>query len=85
MEVDYMRIGYASLTTGVRETNFRTCILKNASSENLLAIIEDNLHSLENIIDYNIQNGIKLFRISSGIIPFGSSPINKLKWWDIWR
>lgn len=38
MEVCYMKIGYASLTTGVRETNFKTCILKNATDENLLSI-----------------------------------------------
>ncbi len=80
-----MRIGYACLTLGVRETNFRTCILKNASEENLLSIIEHNLDILENIIDYNIQNNIKLFRISSDIIPFGSSPANSLKWWDIFE
>lgn len=78
-----MRIGYASLTTGVRETNFKTCILKNATDENLLSIIHHNLDSLENIIDYNVKTGIKLFRISSGIIPFGSSSVNELKWWEI--
>ncbi|NLY37014.1 MAG: hypothetical protein GX046_07255, partial [Tissierellia bacterium] len=71
-----MKIGYACLTLGVEETNFKTCILKNASEENLLSIIEHNLNSLDGIIDYNIENNIKLFRISSGIIPFGSSPAN---------
>lgn len=78
-----MRIGYACLTIGVKESNFKSCILKNADDENLLALIEHNLDSLDNIIDYNIEKDIKLFRISSGIIPFGSSPANKLKWWDI--
>lgn len=78
-----MRIGYACLTIGVREAGFKTCILKNANEENLLSIIEHNLDSLENIIDYNIKNNIRLFRISSDIIPFGSSPANHLKWWDI--
>ena len=80
-----MRIGYACLTLGVRETNFKTCILKNANEENLLRIIEHNLNSLENIIDYNIGNNIKLFRISSDIIPFGSSPANTLDWWNIFE
>lgn len=80
-----MKIGYACLTLGVKATNFKTCILKNASEENLMSIIDHNLDSLDNIIDYNIKNNIKLFRISSDIIPFGSSPANELKWWDIFN
>ena len=78
-----MKIGYACLTVGVRETNFKSCTMKNAREENLLEIIEYNLKSLENIIDYNIQNGIKLFRISSDLIPFGSSEVNKVPWWEV--
>jgi UV DNA damage endonuclease len=45
-----------------------------------LDLISHNLNSFENIIDYNIKNNIKLFRISSDLIPFGSSPINSLTW-----
>lgn len=78
-----MKIGYACLTVGVRETNFKSCTMKNAREENLLEIIEYNLKSLENIIDYNIQNGIKLFRISSDLIPFGSSEVNEVPWWEV--
>ncbi|NLC03601.1 MAG: UV DNA damage repair endonuclease UvsE [Tissierellia bacterium] len=80
-----MRIGYACLTLGVRDTNFKTTILKNASDENLLSIIKHNLDVLDKIIDYNIDNNINLFRISSDIIPFGSSPVNLLKWWNIFE
>lgn len=80
-----MRIGYACLTLGVRDTNFKTCILKNATKDNLLKIIDHNLDTLERIIDYNIENNIKLFRISSDIIPFGSSPVNELEWWSIFH
>lgn len=78
-----MRIGYACLTVGVPNTELKSCILKNASEENLIRIIDHNLNALENIIDYNIKNEIKLFRISSDIIPFGSYPANKLVWWKI--
>lgn len=78
-----MSIGYACLTVGVSNTNQRSCTIKNASEEKLSEIIEHNLNSLENIIDYNIENNIKLFRISSDLIPFGSSPVNKLPWWDL--
>ena len=78
-----MKIGYACLTAGVPDTELKSCILKNASEDNLTRIIDHNLNALENIIDYNIKNEIKLFRISSDIIPFGSNHVNKLVWWEI--
>ncbi len=78
-----MRIGYACLTKGIRDTDFKSCTMKNAREDRLMDLIDYNLHSLENIIEYNIKENIKLFRISSDIIPFGSSPVNTLKWWDI--
>lgn len=77
-----MSIGYACLTVGVPNTEMKSCIMKNANDENLIRLIEHNLNSLASIIDYNIRNDIKLFRISSDIIPFGSSPANKLHWWE---
>lgn len=75
-------IGYASLALGIPGTKMSSTIQKNASSERLLSIIEANLNALDKIIDYNVTNGIRLFRISSDLIPFGSSPVNKLPWWD---
>ncbi len=75
-----MRIGYACLAVGVPNTAQRTCIQRNASSERLTELIAHNLVSLENIMDYNIKNDIRLFRISSDLIPFGSSPVNTLDW-----
>lgn len=80
-----MNIGYACLTVGVPNTDFRSCLQKNASDEKLVELIAHNLNSLENIIDYNIRNQIRLFRISSGLIPFGSSPVNRLPWRDLFR
>lgn len=78
-------IGYACLTVGVPETKHRTCTMKNASQDVLMNLIQSNLESLDKILDYNIQNGIKLFRISSGIIPFGSHSANDLRWWEIFE
>ncbi|MEA4988119.1 MAG: UV DNA damage repair endonuclease UvsE [Anaerovorax sp.] len=80
-----MSIGYACLTIGVPNTDIKSCMMKNASDEKLLELIAYNLNSLENIIDYNVNNNILLFRISSGIIPFGSSSVNQLKWWEIFE
>lgn len=78
-----MSIGYACLAVGVPYTDYKTCRLKNVSVEKLEELIKYNLSSLEYIIDYNIKNDIKLFRISSDLIPFGSSSVNTLPWWEL--
>ncbi len=78
-----MNIGYAFLTVGVFGVKQRTCMIKNATPDILMSLIQSNLAALDKIIDYNIKNNIRLFRISSDIIPFGSHPINTLKWWEI--
>ncbi|NLB51880.1 MAG: UV DNA damage repair endonuclease UvsE [Syntrophomonadaceae bacterium] len=75
-----MSIGYACLTVGVRNAEFKNCILKNATPKRLYELIGHNLIILDRIIDYNIANNIRLFRISSDLIPFGSSPVNQLPW-----
>ena len=80
-----MEIGYACLTLGVQNADFRTCLMKNADDAKLKELIAHNLNSLENIIDYNIENRIRLFRITSGLIPFGASPMNKLPWCELFQ
>lgn len=75
-----MSIGYACLTVGVQNTGFSRCSLKDATEEKIRTVSKHNLESLSKIIDYNILNNIKLFRISSDIISFASHPINKMIW-----
>lgn len=75
-----IRIGYACLAVAVPDTDIRSCILRNANEARLLALIDHNLSALETMIDYNIRNGIKLYRISSDLIPFGSSVAIHLPW-----
>jgi len=77
-----MKIGYACLTVGVWGTKQRSCTMKTATPEALRRLISLNLDALDKLLDYNIENGIPLFRISSDIIPFGSHPLNTLKWWE---
>lgn len=78
-----MNIGYACLTVGVEGTQLKTCRQSHADEEKLKEIILFNLNSLNKMLDYSIQNGIQLLRISSDIIPFGSHPVNTLKWWEL--
>ena len=75
-----MSIGYACLTIGVPGTDLKTCRMKNADEPRLQSLIGHNLSALEKQVDYNVKNGVRLFRISSDIIPFGSSPANGLRW-----
>lgn len=77
-----MAIGYACIHIGSEKTNLSALRLKNASEENIRKVILKNLNALEAIINYNVENGIHLFRISSDIIPFGSHPENKIRWWE---
>ena len=78
-----MSIGYACLNIGTPNTSIRSVMQRNATPEKLTEVTAHNLAALERMIDYNRKNNIKLFRISSDLIPFGSSPVNALPWWDI--
>ena len=75
-----MKIGYACICVGEPSVNMRTCIMKFATEARLCEIMEHNLRSLKNILIYNEQHHIQMFRISSDLIPFGSSPINQIDW-----
>jgi UV DNA damage endonuclease len=75
-----MSIGYACLAVAVPGSELKNCILKNATKDHLLSLIGQNLDSLDKLIDYNVQNGISLFRISSDLIPFGSSVAAEIQW-----
>lgn len=75
-----MSIGYACISIGVPGTGLRTCTKKFATPELLSEIIGSNLRSLERQIDYNVEQGIRLFRISSDIIPFAGTAVNTVNW-----
>lgn len=80
MKNEIIRIGYASLVWDFPKANFKTVRLKNFSVEKIRELIAFNLNSLNQITDYNIKHGIRMFRLSSSLIPFGSLPINSLDW-----
>ena len=78
-----MSIGYVCLNIGTPNTNIRSVMQRNATPEKLTEVTEHNLEALEKMVDYNIANDIRLYRISSDLIPFGSSPVNALDWPEI--
>ncbi len=75
-------IGYACKLIGVPGTAIRSTILRAATPDRLLEIVRHNLAALRQIIDYNVSIGVRLFRISSDIIPFGSHPDVSFPWRD---
>lgn len=82
----YMNIGFVGIILNEKNgIQMNTCILRNATEQNLRVIIEKNLQTLDKILDYLIENNIHLFRISSVIIPFASHPVNKIKWWEDYK
>ncbi|WP_106449752.1 UV DNA damage repair endonuclease UvsE [Trichococcus alkaliphilus] len=78
-----MSIGYACLNIGTPNTNIRSVMQRNATPEKLTEVTAHNLEALSKMVDYNIANDIRLYRISSDLIPFGSSPVNTLDWPEI--
>jgi len=70
------------MSIGVEGAKISRCSIGNATPDNLRRIIGHNFDALDTAVDYNIAMGIKLYRISSDIVPFGSHPVNKLLWWE---
>lgn len=77
-----INFGYACLALGVVDTQMKSCTMRTATPERLREIIAHNLQVLMRLVQYNKANHIHLFRISSDLIPFGSSPVNVLAWQD---
>ena len=80
MEFLQHRIGYACMNGDIEPSTYKTCRIASLSDSKLVSLIRHNLDVLEAAIDYNIKHDIRLFRISSNIIPFGSHPLNTLDW-----
>jgi len=78
-----MSIGYACLAVGVPESEMKSLTLSKVSEKTLLDTSRINLAHLKNLLIYTTANNLKLFRISSDLIPFGSSDANTLPWWEV--
>lgn len=74
-----VRIGYVGLNTEL-DTPSKTFKLTSYSEERMLQVAKANLEALEKILNWNIDNKIKIFRITSQLIPFASHPINSGSW-----
>jgi UV DNA damage endonuclease len=76
-----IRLGYACVHTRL-PSSARTLRLARVTPERLREVIAGNLDALEAILRWNVEHDIRVFRLTSNLIPFGSHPVNTLSWWD---
>jgi UV DNA damage endonuclease len=75
-----MKIGYACIPLTTNAKTNRRLMLKNFSEKMFLEVLEQNLIDLRRILECNNKFNIKLFRISSDIVPLGSHSVNEVAW-----
>jgi UV DNA damage endonuclease len=75
-----MRIGYPCVNEAMDCSSSTTFRLASYSEERLLPAVTNNLACLRRLLEWNAAQGLLFFRISSGIVPFGSHPVNTYPW-----
>src|ERR1700730_4291405 len=75
------RLGYACLSLSVEDSSPRGAVRRHATPERRPALIAANLAGLNRVLEFNVECGVRMFRLSSDIVPFGSHPVNALAWW----
>jgi UV DNA damage endonuclease len=76
-----LRVGYACINTRLPSAG-RKLRLANVSDERLRELVTANLDALGAILRWNLEHDIRVFRLSSETVPFGSHPVNALRWWE---
>lgn len=80
-----MKIGYPCINNQINCTTNTTFRLANYSEENLIEKVTNNLNCLQEILEFNAENGLLFFRLSSAIIPFASHSICKFDWQNYFK
>jgi len=75
-----MRIGYPCINRTIDCTANNTFRLKSYSEIRLIDSLNKNLECLRKILQFNVENGLLFFRISSDLVPFASHPRNSFNW-----
>lgn len=75
-----MRIGYPCVNEAMDCSSATTFRLASYTEERLVPTVAANLTCLHRLLEWNAAQGLLFFRISSGIVPFGSHPVNTYPW-----
>jgi UV DNA damage endonuclease len=75
-----MRIGYPCINRSIGCRGNRTFRLSSYSEKRLLDTARSNIACLKEILEWNLQNHILFFRITSDLIPFASHPVCTVSW-----
>ncbi|HXE80252.1 MAG TPA: UV DNA damage repair endonuclease UvsE [Vicinamibacterales bacterium] len=75
------RLGFVASVLSESLTASRTCRLGNATDERLRELIAGNLAGLDCILDFLARHDIRLYRITSNLIPYASHRANAIPWW----
>ncbi|MGV3504560.1 MAG: UV DNA damage repair endonuclease UvsE [Adhaeribacter sp.] len=75
-----MKIGYPCVNESLPGTCSSTFRLASYSEEKLLDSAGRNLAHLQRILEYNVHHDLRFFRMSSGLVPFASHPVNTFPW-----
>ncbi|WP_076758942.1 UV DNA damage repair endonuclease UvsE [Edaphobacillus lindanitolerans] len=81
-EVEIMKVGYACINTTIKE-NFRTCRVATVEKKGpdiLKELTLENLKLTKHIIEWNIDHGIKFYRMTSEMVVLATHPINPWDW-----
>ncbi|KMQ49774.1 UV DNA damage endonuclease [Chitinispirillum alkaliphilum] len=74
-----IRIGYVGVNT-ILPSASKTFRLAGYSDERMIEVTRGNLSALREILQWNLDHDITLFRITSQLVPFGSHPVNSGLW-----
>jgi UV DNA damage endonuclease len=80
-----MRLGYPCINLSLSCRSSTTFRLSSFSAERFRSTVSANLQCLSETLAWNSASGVLFFRITSGLIPFASHPVNSLGWQDEFR
>jgi UV DNA damage endonuclease len=76
------RLGFVSSVLSEDISTSRTCRLKNATETRIRELLDENLIALDRVIDFLEREDIRLYRLTSNLVPFASHPANIVRWWE---